>query len=155
MSFQVSPLPAEDFSALYGLSDDVLAGLGVIASTADAMPGFPCRVSLRDAEPGERVLLLNYEHQKAQTPFRASHAVYVIDGAKEAHPQIDEVPKQLASRLLSVRAFSTEHLMVNADVVEGEKASELFEKMLADRRTSYLQVHYARQGCYAARIDRV
>src|SRR5437588_360549 len=84
MSFIVSALPAEPFRPLFGLSDEVLAERGVIRRTVDAKPGFPCRVSLEDAEPGETVLLLNYEHQSADTPFRASHAIYVREGGPEA-----------------------------------------------------------------------
>lgn len=154
MSFQLSPLPAREFNELYGRSDEVLAGMGVVVQTADAKPGFPCRVSLCDAEPGQRMLLVNYEHQKAATPFRASHAVYVIDGARQAAPAIGEVPEQLSSRLLSVRGFSSEHMMLAAEVVDGHEAAGLFDRMLEDDRIGYLHVHYARQGCYAARVDR-
>ena len=122
--------------------------------TADSKPGFPCRVSLTDAEPGTRMLLLNYEHQDAATPYRSRHAIFVADGAKQAMPAPGEVPDQMRSRLLSVRAFSPEGMIVSADVVEGSEAGDLFERMLADDRVGYLHAHYAKYGCYAARIDR-
>lgn len=151
--FQISPLPAAKFQHLFGLSDDELRSAGVLAQVADA-PGFPCRVSLRDAEAGERVLLLNYEHQSALTPFRSSHAVFVREDAEEAQLQRGEVPQQLATRMLSVRAFSPDGMIVDADVVDGRASAELFERMLADERVSYLHAHYAKYGCYAARVDR-
>ena len=81
--FQVSALPANRFSHLYGLGDDELNDIGVVVMTADSKPGFPCRVSLTDAEPGTRMLLLNYEHQDAATPYRSRHAIFVADGARE------------------------------------------------------------------------
>jgi hypothetical protein len=153
MSFQVSPLPASRFQHLYGRSDAELRSAGIVAQTADG-PGYPCRVTLRDAKPGERLLLMNYEHQSAATPFRSSHAIYVIDGADTAAPKRDEVPGQLASRMLSVRAFSEDGMIVGADVVDGSLAAPLFERLLDDKRVAYLHAHFAKYGCYAARIDR-
>src|SRR5262249_5468002 len=93
--FQISALPSDRFSHLYGLSEDALSALGVVVLTADSKPGFPCRVSLQDAEPGTRMLLLNYEHQDAATPYRSRHAIFVADGAKEAEPAPNEVPEQM------------------------------------------------------------
>ena len=154
MSFQVRALPAREFESLFGQSEAALRQAGVVVQMADAKPGFPCRVSLRDAEPGERVLLLNYEHQKAATPYRSAHAIYVIDGAEEAKPEAGDVPEELASRLLSVRAFSEDGMILGAEVVEGRQAAPLFERMLADPRVGYLHVHYAKYGCYAARVER-
>ena len=154
MSFQISPLPAHRFSELFGLSDAVLQGIGVETAIADCKPGFPCRVSLRDAEPGERVLLLNYEHQPAPTPYRSAHAIYVIDGAASVTPAPDDVPELMHSRLLSVRAFSEEGHILGADVATGDAIAPVFERLLADPKVDYLHAHYAKYGCYAARIDR-
>src|ERR1700704_5613952 len=100
MSFQVSALPADEFRPLFGLSDAALAERGVIRRTVDAKPGFPCRVSLEDAEPGETVLLLNYEHQSADTPFRASHAIYVREDGPEARLGAGEVPGLFRHRVM-------------------------------------------------------
>ena len=155
MSFQISSLPSQRFRHLFGKSDDELHAAGVVVKTADSKPGFPCRITLRDAEPGERMLLLNYEHQNADTPYRSSHAIFVIDGAEAAQLAPGEVPEQLRSRLLSVRAFSADGMMLDANVVEGAGAAELFERMLKNKRAAYLHVHFAKFGCYAARVDRV
>ena len=152
--FQITPLPSRPFSHLFGKSDEELATLGVVATTADSKPGFPCRVSLRDAEPGERVLLLNHQHQPADTVYRSAHAIFVIEGADEASLPAGEVPDAMQARMLSVRAFSADHMMTDADLVDGKDAATLFERLLADPRVAYLHAHYAKRGCYAARIDR-
>lgn len=155
MPFQVLPISATPFQPLYGLSDQALARRGAMAVTADAKPGYPCRVSLRDAEPGERLILLNYEHLPVDTPYRSRHAIFVRDGARPARPDPDSVPDCLASRLLSVRAFDAVHMMVEADLAEGhDDASALFRRMLRDDRVAYLHVHTARRGCYLARVVR-
>jgi len=86
MSFRVSGLRAEPFTSLFGLDDEALARAGARRYIADAKPGFPCRVTLEDAEPGERVLLVHYVHQPADTPFHASHAIYVRENASMKSP---------------------------------------------------------------------
>ncbi len=155
MRFQVLGLPSSLFRPLYGLSDRELAERGIEVKVADATPGFPCRVSLRDAQPGTRMLLLNFEHQPASTPYRASHAIFVEDGAEEAHPAVDEVPEVLARRTLSVRAFDQGGQMLDGVVVSGREAAPVFERLLSIPGTAYLHVHNAGRGCYAARVERV
>lgn len=154
MTFLVRPLPAARFEHLFGLDAGKLAIHGVSVREVDASPGFPCRVSLRDGGIGERALLMNFEHQPAATPYRSAHAIFVIDGAAEAQPDPGEVPEVMASRLLSVRAFSADGMMTAADIVDGCAAAEMFEAMLAQADTAYLHAHYAKRGCFAARIER-
>lgn len=151
--FRVTSLDSKPFVHLYGLDDDALAWEGATRMVADAKPGFPCRVTLEDAEPGETVLLLNFEHQSANTPFRSRHAIFVREGAT-GRVETDTLPEQLASRLLSLRAFDAAGMMTDADVVEGREAAPVIERLLAAPGTAYLHAHYARRGCYAARIDR-
>lgn len=154
MSFRITGLPAALFRPLYGLSDAALLARGVRRCVADRKPGFPDRIELRDAEPGETLLLLNYMHQPAANPYRASHAIFVREGAECTWDRIDEVPALLRSRLLSVRAFDADDLMIDADVVDGAALETLIERSFADRRAAYLHLHYARRGCYAARVER-
>jgi hypothetical protein len=45
-------------------------------------------------------------------------------------------------------------MMIDADVVDGAAAADLFERLLSNPEASYLQVHNAKRGCYAARVER-
>ncbi len=103
---------------------------------------------------GEEVLLVNWVHQPAETPFYASHAVYVRRNAVRARPAVGEVPAMLRCRLLSVRAFDPAGRMVDADVVEGVALEAVVERMLAVEAVASVQVHTAKQGCYLARVER-
>lgn len=154
MSFRIKGLPCEPFEHLYGRSSSELAELGVERLVADARPGFPDRVSLRDAEPGEAVLLLNYEHQSARTPYRASHAIFVIDGERRRFDALDEVPRALRARVLSLRAFDARGSMLDADLADGKVVEALIDRLFANPDVEYIHVHYAKRGCYAARVDR-
>jgi len=154
MQFQIHALPAQEFAAFFGVSDDALAERGIMRVVADKSPGFPCRVSLRDASVGEPLLLLNYEHQKAATPYRASHAIFVREHAVQAELAEGEIPLLFRHRLMSIRAFSDAGLMVDADVAEGTDLEKPIAEMLANPEVVYLHLHYAKPGCYAARVDR-
>ena len=153
MAYAVTSLPAEPFAPLFAMDDEGLAARGARRVVADAPLGFPCRVSLDDAAPGETLILVNYEHQPAATPFRASHAVFVREGV-EPVATVDAMPPALRRRLLSLRAFDADHMMIAADIVEGVDAGTLIARMFADPNIAYLHAHYAKWGCYAARIDR-
>lgn len=155
MSFVVTGLSAEPFAHLFGADEATLEAAGAIRYRADAKPGFPCRVSLTDAEPGETVLLLNHEHHAAETPYRARHAIFVRE-AREAPARFENrMPPALAVRLLAIRAYDAEGMMIDAEIVEGADAVPLVERLLADPRAAYLHAHNARRGCFAARIDRL
>lgn len=152
MNFTVHGLSPEPFVPLYGLSDDELAKRRARRVVVDG-PGFPERVEMRDAEPGETLLLVNFEHQDADTPYRSSHAVYVREGAAKTWSG-DHLPEVMRKRLLSLRAFSAEGSMIDADVVEGREAEPLIQRLLGNPEVAYIHAHYAKPGCYAARIDR-
>lgn len=155
MSFQITGLPLSQFSALFALSDDELALQGAKRVTADERPGFPCRVSLQDAEIGEKLILLNYEHLPVATPYRSRHAIYVREAATEAHLEVDEVPQQMRTRLLSLRAFDSQGMMKAAEVAPGTAIEQLIEQMFSNPGIAFLHVHNAKWGCYSARVDRV
>jgi len=154
MSFQIRALPRAAFAPLFDLSDAQLRAHGAVRRVVDQKPGFPCRVSLEDAEVGERVLLVNFEHQAAATPYRARHAVFVREHALEAQPAVGEIPEVLRRRLISVRAFDAAGMMVDADVVDGQLLEFAVTRMLANPAAAYLHLHNAKPGCYAARVDR-
>ena len=153
MAFRITGLAPEPFRPLFDLSDAVLREIGAQRVFADD-PRMPCRVSMAHAGIGEELLLLNYEHQPANTPYRARHAIYVRKLAAQAFDAVDAVPDVLSSRLIAVRAFDAEHMMIDAEVSEGDAVGALFARFLENPEASYLQAHYARRGCYAAQVDR-
>jgi len=139
---------------LYGLTDDELRANAVVRYVADRPDAFPDRIELRDVEPGETVLLVNHVHQPANTPYRASHAIFLREGAEEPRTLVNEIPRSLLIRPLSLRAFSADHMMVDGDVLDGVGAPALIERMFANPDVMYIQAHFARRGCYAALIER-
>lgn len=154
MTFRISGLAPERFTHLVGLDDEQLARHGAVRLRATAADPLPDRIGLRDARAGESVLLINHEHHAVETPFRSSHAIFVLEQAREQGVFIDEMPPSLRERLLSIRAFDGAGMMVDADVVEGRDAESLISQLLSDATVAYLHAHYARPGCFAAHIER-
>ena len=155
MTFKVSGISAKEFQPFFAMSDAELAANNMTMMIADdSDPGFPCRVSLGHAAPGERVLLTNFEHQPAASPYRSAHAIFVAENSMEADVAVGEVPEPLQVRLLSVRAFDADHMMVDADVIDGSEAAAIFTRFFENDQVEYLQVHYAKRGCYAAHVSR-
>lgn len=154
MRFRITGLSPEPFRRLYGLPDAELAEQGARRIAVDHAPGYPDRIEVRDAEPGESVLLVNYTHQPADTPFRSSYAIYVREGAEAAYDAVDRIPDAMRGRVISLRAFDEEGMLIDADLADGSKLEPLIGRLLADPKAAYLHAHYAKPGCYAARIDR-
>jgi hypothetical protein len=153
MAFRISGLSGAPFAHLYGKSDSYLREHNAIRYTDAGQERYPERVGLRATRTGESVLLVNHIHLDVPTPYRSGHAIFVLEGAIEPAAFIDEVPGILRERLLSVRAFDGAGMMVDADVVEGEELSPLLTTLLSKQAVEYLHVHFAKRGCYAARVD--
>lgn len=154
MTFQIHGLSRAEYAHLIGLSDAALAERGALRLTAETPHSFPCRVGLRDLEPGETAILVNHVHQPADTPFHAAHAIFVGEGSTDAEPAPGEIPEVLARRTLSVRSFDGEGMMLDADLADGLEVTALIERLLANPGVVYLDIHYARRGCWAARAVR-
>ena len=153
--FTVRGLSPEPFQALFDLSDEELTMRRAKRFIADSKPGFPCRVSLQDAEEGEEVILANFVHLPSESPYRSTHAVYIRKEATTPASYQNALPEMLRGRLLSIRAFDANDMLVGADVVEGDRAEEVIAKLFDNPDAEFLHVHFAKPGCYACRIDRV
>jgi hypothetical protein len=154
MSFRFSALSRDRFDPLFSMHDDALARRGARRVTATRRPGFPCRVTLQDAEIGEQVLLVNFAHLDVDTPFRSSHAIYVRQAGQPAQPAIDVVPDMLRTRTISLRAWTQEGMLAAAELAEGTDVERAIAALFSIPEAAFLHVHFANAGCYAARVDR-
>jgi hypothetical protein len=153
MTFRIRGLAAEPFHDLFPLDDAALAARDMRRVIADAPRAAPCRVTLEDAEPGERLILLPYTHQTARSPYHASGPIFVREAARETFDQVGMLPPVFAGRALSLRAYDADGLMTAADLADSDPRA-LFEAFFADPQVDYIHVHYARRGCFACRVER-
>jgi hypothetical protein len=153
MSFIVSGLPVETFEPLFGLSDAALAERGAVRVVADE-GRYPCRVGLDYARPGQSLLLLNYQHQDAASPYRSNYAIYVNEAARETVTLRDELPPVLRGRQISLRAFDAAGMLVEADLSLNDDVEAAVARQFVNPAVAYIYAHNAGAGCFAARIDR-
>lgn len=156
MSFRVIGLPYQPFASLFALSDAELAERRARRYIADRAKfgRMPCRVSLCDAEDGDSVLLLNFEHLAADTPYRSNFAIYVRENAVERPLAVGEIPPVMRNRPLSLRAYSADGMLLDASLAQSPDVADRMAGLLVNEQVSYLHVHNAMHGCYAARVER-
>lgn len=154
MSFVISGLEPQRFSHLFGLDDSALAAQGVIRRKADSKPGFPCRVTLEDAEPGETLLLLNYESHAATTPYRSAYAIYVREAAAAPARYENEIPPVMRARPIAFRHFDGNGMLIGASLALKGDSKEAIEAAFQNDAVAYLHAHNAAHGCFAAEVRR-
>lgn len=155
-SFQLIGIDHRPFEPLFELTDEQLQTQHLARrQVATESPGFPCRVSLEDAEVGEELLLLPYVHQPQATPYRASGPIFVRRGATRRALAPGEVPPSVTRRLISVRAYDAAHTIVAARVCEGPAVADEIAAQFRDPGVAYIHLHNARRGCFACCVVRV
>jgi hypothetical protein len=151
--FVIRGLDPQLFAPYFAMSDAELAAVQARRVIAPG-PGYPCRVSLVDANPGDELVLCHHVHHDVASPYRAAGPIFVRRAASAPATLVDVVPPVLATRLLSVRAYDATGELVAGEVVLGAELRAEIERRFGDPAVAYLHAHNARPGCFAARIDR-
>ena len=154
MTYRITGIDPAPYRHLYGLSDEELASRGVVRMIVDEKPSFPCRVSLTDRELGESMLLVNHVSHDVANPYRASHAIFVTEGAEEPAEYVDEIPPVFGPRVLSLRGFGKDGMMVEAILTQPGEADAGIRKLFENAAIETIHAHNATRGCFAARIER-
>ena len=115
---------------------------------------FPVRCCLRDVADAEDVLLVSVRPPSADSPYAAHSPVYVHREPCDGHGANGAMPEVLRNRLLSLRAYTAEHMITGTATEHGRHAARAIAELLADPRAEYVFVHFAGPGCYVCRVDR-
>lgn len=154
-SFQIFGLHYEPFAPLFEFSNERLAAQGVRRVVADKKPGYPCRVSLIDAEIGEELLLLPYAHQSAESsPYKASGPIYVRKNAERRIEAVGVTPECVRHRVMSVRAYDATHAIIASEACDGSHVAQEIRRLFDDSRVQYIHLHNAKPGCFSCFVGR-
>lgn len=154
MDFTIRGLPAENYNHLFGMSDAELTKIGATRYVCDAKPGFPDRIEMRDADIGETLLLINHTSMDKDTPYKASHAIFVREGATKAYEAENAIPPVMYDRLLSLRAFDQAGMMQDATVAKGAEIEAFIANTFNNANIAHIDAHTAARGCFIGRIER-
>jgi hypothetical protein len=152
MTYRIAGLDPAPFQPLFALSQEDLAKHGIKRMTVTS-PTFPCRVSLIDRALGDEVLLLNHVSHDVANPYRASHAIFVAEGAEQAE-FVDNLPPVFETRVLSLRGFDRDGMMADALITQPGEADEGIRKLFANPDIVTIHAHNAARGCFSAKIER-
>ncbi len=152
-NFKIHAISGEPFASVFEQNDNTLAARGIRRVFSDA-PGYPCRVSLEEVAQGTELLLLNFAHQTANSPYQSSGPIYVSRGAVQADLQPGVVPLSVTHRLISLRSYDAAHMIVDAEVCEGVDDAAAIHKHFKAPHVAYIHLHNAKRGCYACRVER-
>jgi Protein of unknown function (DUF1203) len=154
MTYRITGIDPSPYRHLYGLSDESLGKQGIVRVTVTEKPSFPCRVSLVDREIGESVLLLNHVSHDVANPFRASHAIFISEGAEQAAEYVDEIPPVFGPRVLSLRGFDADGMMADAILTQPGEADAGIRQLFGNPAIETIHAHNATRGCFSAKIER-
>ena len=154
MAYRIRGLERERFEHLFGLPDEALAAEGALRVIADSPAGYPCRVTLEEAAPGEELVLLNYVSHDVPGPFRTAYGIYVRTAAEAPASYRDEAPALLDTRALGLRGFDSDGLLRGALLAMPGEADERIRALFARPEIASIHAHNAAHGCFLAAIDR-
>ena len=154
MTYRITGIEPSQYAHLVGLGDEELSRHGAVRVIVDQQPGFPCRVLLDDAAPGEPMLLVNHVSHEGNNPYRASHAIFVSERGPKAASFLDEIPPGLDRRILSLRGFDQSGMMAEAALAQPGEADALVRRMLANDDIDHVDAHTAVRGCFMGRFER-
>lgn len=153
MTYIVRGIDPEPFEPLFGLSDEELIARNARRVTATSKPGFPCRISLDDAERGEDVILVHHVSHDVETPYRSAYAIYVREGVRPA-AFVDELPPVFENRPLAFRGFDAEGMLRGALLAMPGEADAKIRELFDRPEIETIHAHNAAYGCFAAKIER-
>jgi hypothetical protein len=153
MAYRITGIDPAPYRHLHHLSDEELASQGIVRMTVTD-PTFPCRVSLTDRPIGEKVLLLNHVSHDVANPYRATHAIFVSEGAQERAEYIDQIPPVFEKRLLSLRGFNKDGMMTDAIITQPGEADAGIRRLFENPEIETVHAHNATRGCFSAKIER-
>ena len=151
-AFQITGIHATEATTLIESATNNGSGIQQIV---DQYPGYPCRVSLEDAQIGETVLLFPYKHHDVDSPYQSTGAIYIRLAGEEAQLQPNEIPKMLIHRLLSLRVYDQNAMMIDARTTPGTELERYIKQIFSNPRAEYIHVHNAGPGCYNCQVNRI
>ena len=154
IDFKISAIENK-YNYLFTLNEEELSAKGCVKMIVHEKPGYPCRVSLEDAEIGEEVVLFPFQHHQTNSPYQSSGPVFVRKHAKTANLGVNEIPKMLLHRLLSLRIYNEKGMMIDAKTIEGGNLNSEIEVIFCNKSVNYIQIHNSSPGCYNCQVNRI
>ena len=154
-NFQIVGIQTDEIQTLLNAEDANNETLNIRKMIVDESPGYPCRLSLKDAEVGEEVILFNYQHHNVNSPYQASGPVFIRTNCEQANLNQNEIPLMLNHRLLSLRIYDKDAMMIDARTIEGKKLEATIQDVFSNDKSKYIHIHNSGPGCFNCQVNRI
>ena len=154
MNFKVKALNHLEFKQFFEKSDIELKKQGIQRMIVDQKPGYPCRVSLEDAEIGDEVILMSYEFHKTNSPYTSRGPIFIRKGIETKEFNNNQIPLMLNHRLLSFRGYDKNGFMKIAKTEKGVDAKRVIIQLFENPKVEYIHIHNSSPGCYNCEVRR-
>ena len=132
-----------------------IEGNPVVTVTADGKPGYPCRISLQDAEVGEKLYLFSHSPFSTANPYRETGPVFVRKNANPAVLEKNQIPEVAKSRSIVVRAYDAVGTMVAASQAETGDIADTIKNFFAEEAVEFVHLRAVVSGCFLCEARRV
>jgi hypothetical protein len=151
-AFQIHALPAAALEEVRATGVD-LSGTPVAELKAEG--GEPLRCCLRDARPGESLILFGYEPPIPASPYREIGAVLAHAQPCSGRTASGEYPQDWLGRRQVLRAYDDRGWIHPVTTVhEGDDPETVIAEMLADPDVVQIHSRNVSYGCYMFTITR-
>jgi hypothetical protein len=146
VSFRITALPADDLERIRSAGEDDF-GNRVEPFTATS-GGMPLRCCLRDAVPGEQVMLIAYRPSPLPGPYAEVGPVFAHAHACPGYVEGDRYPEGYRGRSQLLRAYDERGRQVENLVVDGSAAEQAITDLLGRPGVAFLHSRNLLAGCY-------
>lgn len=154
MTYRITGLNPANHAVLFAMTDAELSAINARRVIANSNHGFPCRVSLRDADEGDALILFHHVSHEVATPYRSAYAIYVRETADAAAVYVDETPPVFEGRPIALRGFDADGNLLGAALALPGQADARIRELFESDDIAYIHAHNAAHGCFSAAIER-
>jgi hypothetical protein len=151
--FQIKPISDQQLRQIENGATSVY-GNPVQKIVVDQSPGYPCRLSLKDAKVGEEVYLFSHRPFEGQNPYCEIGPVFVHAEATQARLAPNEIPDAIKCRPVIVRSYSADETLLSGDPADRENVEQVIEQCLDRDGVDFLHIRAALTGCYLCKVER-
>lgn len=149
MNWKIKSIDLEICKRYFSASAEELAKNNAKIITVKEKLTAPCRLSLKDLEPGDKAILLNYEHYNVNSPYKSIGPVFVGLNSQQVSLKNNSLPEIiLPERRFSIRSYDENFMMIFAEIVLGKDVHNYISEHLKNTKIKYMQVHFAAPGCW-------
>lgn len=154
INFKFYSLDKKQFDEFFEMSKNELDKLNIRKIIVEEKPGYPCRVSLQDAEIGEEVLLMSYNHIINKSLFDSKGPIFIRKNAQNKEFKVNEIPLMFNHRILSLRGYDIDYMMIYAATIKGSVLKETINTAFENEKVNFIHIHNSSPGCYNCLVKR-